>query len=671
MTPGEKEEFFKWYKEASREIFNFEQEARRYCSNDVYILREACLRFRSEFLSETRVDPFSCITIASACMKVFLTNFLQPRTLAIPSPDDYRRRCKRYSDVSIQWLEWEAKSRNIFIQHALSKGEKQIGEYHVDGYAEIDGEKFAFEFLGCFYHGCPSCFQPHQKNPLTGARYEEMHVASEKKLEALGARHGLRTVVMREHTWREMTATQQGVKNFLLQFRPPDPLSPRQALFGGRTNAFRLTYTAGLNETVRFVDVTSLYPFVNSTCPYPLGHPTIVYRDFDDPQKYFGFIKAKVYPPRGLYFPVLPHKTASGKLMFTLCRTCAEINQQDAPCSHDDEARALTGVWVSLELNKALELGYRLAKIIEAWHFENQSGSIFTEYMRTFLKGKQEASGYPPGVTDDESKQKYIADYEANQGIALDPCKIRVNPAKRVLSKLCLNSLWGKFGQRPDLTQTTIIDEADEFLRVLFSGERRIKYFGFINDKTAMIQWNHKETCVVPPGKSSNVFVAAFTTAHARLRMYGYLERLQGRVLYTDTDSLIYTVKEGETALPLGKYLGDLTDELDGDTIQEFISAGPKSYAYQTKQTKKVVMRVKGITQTHEACEAVNFDSFKRLVTGYLGGHESGVIEVPQRRIVRRKESFLLENDPFHKKLRVVYDKRRLFPDGKTLPFGY
>jgi len=63
-------------------------------------------------------------------------------------------------------------------------------------------------------------------------------------------------------------------------------------------------------------------------------------------------------------------------------------------------------------------------------------------------------------------------------------------------------------------------------------------------------------------------------------------------------------VKKGETPLEMGNYLGDLTDELDGDSIQEFVATGPKSYAYQTK----VAMCVKGIPQTQECCELVNFD---------------------------------------------------------------
>ncbi|XP_049421984.1 uncharacterized protein LOC125882246 [Epinephelus fuscoguttatus] len=343
-------------------------------------------------------------------MKVFRTNFLRRDTLAIPSPDDYRRRRKTYSNAGVQWLEWVAHTEGVFIQHALNAGEKQIGRYFVEGYAEVRGVKTAWEFLGCFYHGCPSCFQPHDICPLTGRPFDELHASTVARIQMLESVHGLKVNVMREHNWLELKKSHPPLRDFLKRAKTPRPLSPRDALYGGRTSAVRLRYTAAANKTVHYVDMTSLYPYVNCAFPYPLGHPEIVYRDFKEPQNYFGLIRAVVYPPRGLFFPVLPYKTPSGKLVFTLCRTCADLNFQAGLCTHDDEGRVLTGFWVTPEFNKALELGYRLGKITEVWHFDRRSDNVFVEYMHTFLKGKQEASGYPAEASDPESRRKYIAD---------------------------------------------------------------------------------------------------------------------------------------------------------------------------------------------------------------------------------------------------------------------
>ena len=73
-------------------------------------------------------------------------------------------------------------------------------------------------------------------------------------------------------------------------------------------------------------------------------------------------------------------------------------------------------------------------------------------------------------------------------------------------------------------------------------------------------------------GSKTNIFIAAFTTCQARLKLYESLEALGDRVLYYDTDSVIYTWKPGQTKIPLGDYLGDMTNELDeGDYIVEFV----------------------------------------------------------------------------------------------------
>ncbi|CAG5896577.1 unnamed protein product [Menidia menidia] len=671
MTPAERLRFDVWYNEASKGSFDFQKEALHYCKNDVEILYKGCVKFREEFFKETNVNPFKCITIASACMKVFTSNFLPAKSLAIPSAVDYRRQCKTFSSASIHWLEWEARNRGVNIQHALNRGEQRIGPYFLDGYAEIKGIKTAFEFYGCLYHGCPRCFMPNHTCPLRGVSFEALHTATLERERALQFVYGLDLQIMWEHDWLEMKSTHSGVINFLQSFSTPTPLCPREALYGGRTCPLRMRYTAGDCETVHYVDFTSLYPYVNCSFPYPLGHPKIIYKDFDDPRNYYGFIRATVYPPRGLYFPVLPHKTSAGKLVFTLCRACAEINNQEGPCSHSDQERALTGVWVTTEFSKALNMGYRTAKITEVWHFEKQSSTIFKDYIHTFLKGKQEASGYPADAADEESRLKYIEDYRVNQGIRLNPDKIEVNPAKRQVAKLCLNSFWGKFAQRKDLPQTTIVSKPEEFFNFMFSGKYTLSYFHFLTDETCMIQWKYNRRCIYPPNKVNNVFIAAFTTAYARLKLYSCLERVQEKVLYIDTDSLIYVVKEGDAPLELGNYLGDLTDELAGDTIKEFVAAGPKSYAYQTRDRKKVVMRVKGITQTHESSQRVNFDSVKELVENYLQGSRGDVLSAPQRTIRRDKKGFQLQNATFQKKFRVVYDKRRLFADGSTLPFGY
>jgi len=90
-----------------------------------------------------------------------------------------------------------------------------------------------------------------------------------------------------------------------------------------------------------------LYPTVNKYGEYPIGHPKIYTENFEPisttQRPYNGLIKATVLPPRNLYHPLLPFRHG-GKLLFPLCRTCAEEKQQTT-CQHNTEERSITGTF--------------------------------------------------------------------------------------------------------------------------------------------------------------------------------------------------------------------------------------------------------------------------------------------------------------------------------------
>ena len=73
-----------------------------------------------------------------------------------------------------------------------------------------------------------------------------------------------------------------------------------------------------------------------------------------------------------------------------------------------------------------------------------------------------------------------------------------------------------------------------------------------------------------------NVFIAAFTTANARTRLYNVLYNLDRRVLYYDTDSVIfeYNYKISQYMPDMGDHLGQWTNELKEDEfITKFVSS--------------------------------------------------------------------------------------------------
>jgi len=92
-----------------------------------------------------------------------------------------------------------------------------------------------------------------------------------------------------------------------------------------------------------------------------------------------------------------------------------------------------------------------------------------------------------------------------------------------------------------------------------------------INDAMVEVHYQYQDKDI-PVSPHLNIFVAAFTTCWARLRLYEALELLGERVLYYDTDSVIYLEEPGQPNLVLGDYLSDFTSELDPDDyIEEFV----------------------------------------------------------------------------------------------------
>jgi len=159
-----------------------------------------------------------------------------------------------------------------------------------------------------------------------------------KHLQALG----YKVVEMWGCEWRRLEETSPDIQTYVDSLQFIDPLNPRDAFCGGRTNAVKLYHRVTPSQKIHYIDYTSLHPWVNKTCVYAKGHP------HTDISIYFGVIQCRVLPPRELYHPVLPYRH-EGKLTFPLCATCAQEEmtkrplERSAQCAHSDEQRALTG----------------------------------------------------------------------------------------------------------------------------------------------------------------------------------------------------------------------------------------------------------------------------------------------------------------------------------------
>ncbi|XP_019340259.2 uncharacterized protein LOC106737847 isoform X1 [Alligator mississippiensis] len=625
MMPCEKEEFLEWYRENRDKTFDLQKELAYYCQQDVKMLMEACRLYRKEIMKMTRqgdtmektgklvtsccIDPFQYITLASVCMATYRFMFLKHETIALLPPDNYHRQRKRLSSPSTQWLMYISEKENIPIQHALQGGEFQVGPYFLDGYANIDGKQMAFEFNSCFFRGCLICYYEKDWNPLMGTTYGFLNYQTLYKTDYL-KRAGFTVQTVWEHEWRALLQSDRKLTDFLSRTQLPSPLVPRDALFGERAEAICLYYKTKPGEQIHYYNFTDLYPFVSRTKEYPVGHPEIIDNDFGPLSSYFGIAKVKLYPPRGLFFPVLPVKV-NRTVMFPLCRVCAETGQQK--CAHTDEERALVGTWCTPELNKAVEKGYKVAKIYEVWHFSKTTNALFSQYINLHLRQKQEASGYPAWCTDQDKRDQYVADFFQKEGVSLRQEHIKPNPAKHQIAELFLNSLWGQFGQRTDLPNTTTVRDPGELFGYLFSPSYDVLSCDFIDDETACVLWKHAKECY-KLSDSTNIFIASFTTAYARLELYELLDRLRDRCLYHDTDSVIFVSRKGDWKPPLGDRLGELTSRIPANEhITEFVSAGTKTYAYKLSGGK-ACLKVKGITLDAAKCGKVSFETLRDLI---------------------------------------------------------
>ena len=185
-------------------------------------------------------------------------------------------------------------------------------------------------------------------------------------------------------------------------------------------------------------------------------------------------------PPKGLYHPVLPQRIKVDnyeKLIFTLCKACAETRNQNE-CKHTDDKRSFIGTWTTDEVNKAIEKGYKVLRTYEVWHFNKTTDDLFKGYIRRFMKIKLESSKYDFRTKEEEEKFKL----KIKNSLDIDIEEFKFNPGLRSIAKLCLNSLWGKFGQRTNMSQTKYVTEVSEFYELLLDDKLDNLNIQFIND---------------------------------------------------------------------------------------------------------------------------------------------------------------------------------------------
>ena len=138
------------------------------------------------------------------------------------------------------------------------------------------------------------------------------------------------------------------------------------------------------------------------------------------------------------------------------------------------------------EIALALRKDYRILEIYEVWYFDETSTTLFKGYVKDFMQIKMENSA-PPKENLEDFKKK-VKDH---LGISLG--EVKEDKGMRAVAKLCLNLLWGKFGQRINQTQIEYVTE----LKIMFVNYLHLLSFNSKNLFSLHLPYPHC-SCFMP-----------------------------------------------------------------------------------------------------------------------------------------------------------------------------
>jgi len=330
-------------------------------------------------------------------------------------------------------------------------------------------------------------------------------------------------------------------------------------LSGKISKDIKLGYTGGAtdmyiptnleNELVYAYDVNSLYPSVMKHFSMPVGKPTYFEGDIRKIEpKAFGFFYCKITTPTKLNHPILQThvKTKSG------LRTVAALG------TYKD-------MIFSEEMDNAIKLGYKFEIL---WGYTFEKGYIFTDFISTLYDIRLQ---YP-----------------------------KSNPLNYI-SKIIMNSLYGRFGMDDQFTSTQIVHKED-YLKFEKAN------IGFINDVIPLtdsylvnqnVDYTNTDLDSQSETHNINIAIASAITSYARIVMSSFKNNPNLKLFYTDTDS-IYTNLNPDQMNKLfpgivnNKELGSLKLETVS-TKAIFIS--PKCYYLLTDDNQEI-FKVKGLNKT-------------------------------------------------------------------------
>lgn len=388
----------------------------------------------------------------------------------------------------------------------------------------------------------------------------------------------------------------------------------RQSYSGGAVDMY-LSKSLNSREIYAY-DVNSLYPFVMKDKGYPIGPPTYFIGNIllQNPQA-FGFFYCKISVPSYIKHPVLQArvKTKDG-------------NKSIFPTGNWE------GMYFSEELYNATKNGYVFEVL---WGYTFEKGFVFKNYVDDLYNLRLT---YPK----------------------TDPMNL--------ISKLLLNSLYGRFGMDDSFINTKVIPK-EEYLTLENKYKDGIKDVIDLKDKY-LVQYKDPQITqnTLLEGEREthnvNISIASAVTAYARIHMSQFKNNnLLPRLFYSDTDSLYF-----DGPLPhhlispneLGKF------KLEG-IYNQAVFLAPKVYALKNQEGE--IIKIKGLNKEAILKNNISLDtldkllvedSFKELSQNKWFRHlDKGNIEIlnqiytlkangNKRRLVYNEDSILIGTTPYH-----------------------
>ncbi len=703
-SESDKNHFIEWYQEqlgvychcnvdectCTLQKWNFQNEIKKYCLLDVIVLAEIIKRFRNQCLAFEPgedgssflkwkiplLDPLRFMTLPQITMQTFIHGFESFQydqynfqgIVSLPT-----RNRGGLTDLGAFWVYLEILNRGWSLNDTVYFGNSIREYYDFHGKISVDGfhipTKTIFLFLKCSYYGCPNCYMEHHEFNL---------ILPERGLYASDVKKHHDELLKHLHQ-----VYQNVVTCWECEFHPylsphfspfvekcfSTPLLPTDCFKGGRTEVFK-PYANAVKKgmKIKYYDVTSLYPSVYAYHRLPLGIPTHLLGHYIDPSRfhptasnrYFGYARVRVVPARSDLLGLLPVRDIeTGRLYFPVC--------------------PLEGCWGTEEIYLAMQNGYRVEEVYELYHWEEDQSSCehLKDYVAFFFRMKMEAEGWKKMGASSENPSE-AEQLEINEKVYNDSqrlCKIRPHcvkkdPVKRALAKLYLNSLWGKWAQKPAKSCHDTIYGVQQFLELWNDThiDQKSCVFREISPMVFKVNYNIKKEFIHSVAHG-NLFIAGYVTIHARCVLHRQMLKIGPEyIIYCDTDSIIAFIREELLAFLTGLGLGKWADEYPNNLIESVFALAPKLYSIMMQKSNATVeqIKAKGVQLSLTNQSLLTFEKIKPLL-------EDLVSTTSQKKTIRVDNFSIFSNStnnlrPYgevysrenHKDVRGIITKRKV-----------